>query len=86
MERAMTIVERAYLETVDAMTPAERIQRSIQMFQWARQAIARQVVSERGPLPPDLLKCHIALRMYGADPESRRLIQEHLARVSSRGV
>jgi hypothetical protein len=51
------------------------------MLQWAREAIARQIVSDLGPMSPERLKWMVAMRQYGADREIRQLIQRALANV-----
>lgn len=79
----MSIVEEAYREAVDAMTPAERIERMVNLNAWAREVIERRVIAEQGPLPPDELKWRVALWIYGGNPHSRQLIEEALARVSN---
>lgn len=74
-------VELKYRELIDAMTPKERIARAAALFQWSREAIARRIVAESGPTDPERLKWHVALRQYGADPTTRKLIQRILHNV-----
>ena len=64
------------------MTPAERVARSAAMFQWTRDQLARQVISEHGEISDELLKWHVALRLYGNEPTVRKLIERKLADVS----
>jgi hypothetical protein len=80
----MSLVEEAYQRAVDAMTPAEKFARMHALNSWARWHIARRITEEEGPLPPEILKWRIALSIYGRNPESRQLIEEHLARVRDR--
>lgn len=78
----MSVVEREYQERIDALTPKERVARAVAMFQWAREAIARQIVAESGPTSPERLKWLVAKRQYGADPATRAMIERMLERVS----
>jgi len=74
----MSLVEEKYYERIDAMTPKERVARSCEIFQWARQAIARQIVAEQGPVSDERLKWLVALRLYGAEPGVRKMIERML--------
>ncbi len=75
-------VEQFYQERIDALTPAQRVERSAAMFQWTRGMIARQIQAEHGPMPDEQLKWEVALRIYGSDPRSRAIIERKLADVS----
>lgn len=77
----MTDVEAAYRAAVDAMTPAQRIERMLHLNQWAYWNAQRCVIAELGPLPPEELKWQVALRYYGDEPECRQLIEEQLRRI-----
>jgi hypothetical protein len=77
----MSIVESHYLGRTDALTPKERVARAASMFQWAREAIARQILSDLGPMSPERLKWMVAIRQYGADRMTRELIQRALLNV-----
>jgi hypothetical protein len=52
------------------------------MFAWARGLIEREILSHAGPLPAERLKWETAMRLYGSDATSRRLIQRMLDHVS----
>lgn len=78
----MSLVDDEYHRLIDAMTPAERVERMAGMLAWARGLIARQIVAERGPMSPERLKWEVALRQYGSEPQARALIEGMLARVS----
>ncbi len=82
----MSIVEEAYQKAIDAMTTAEKIERMVKLMAWGRENVARNVIKEMGPLPPEELKWQVALWIYGGNPESRRLIEGVLENVSNRGV
>jgi hypothetical protein len=60
------------------MEPAERVARAAAMFKWAREAIARQMVAERGPMSDARLKWLVTLRQYGAEPPVRAMIERML--------
>jgi hypothetical protein len=53
------------------------------MYAWARQLIGREIVARTGPLSAARLKWETALRLYGCDAESRKLIQRMLDHVSA---
>lgn len=77
----MGLVESKYLDRMDALMPKERVARAASMFQWARETIARQILSDLGPMNPERLKWMVAMRQYGADETTRELIQRALANV-----
>jgi hypothetical protein len=52
------------------------------MFTWARGLIRREILSRDGALSAERLKWETAMRLYGADSASRRLIQRMLDHVS----
>lgn len=83
-EPPVSLIESAYQQRIDAMTPAERFQRAEEMLAWSRDVMARQILNERGPLPPERLKWEVALRMYGHEPAARELIEKKLADVPDR--
>lgn len=69
-------VETEYRARIDAMSVVERIGRAEAFFVWSRDYLARSIVAARGPMSDDDLKWEIALRQYGANPATRRLIGE----------
>jgi hypothetical protein len=80
---AVDFIELKYRERIDALTPKERVARAALMFRWAREAIARQLVADLGPMSSDRLKWLVALRQYGADSATREMIQGVLENVPS---
>jgi hypothetical protein len=52
------------------------------MFLWARDLIRREIRARQGGLSAEQLKWETAMRLYGADAASRRLIQRMLDHVS----
>ncbi len=72
-------VEQLYAERIRRMTNVEKVARSLAMFEWTRDQIARQIVQERGPTESSLLKILIAQRLYASEPQARALIERRLA-------
>lgn len=68
-------VETEYRKRVDAMTAAEKVRRCEELFEWARRVRMRAIVAEHGPMPASRLRRELAMRLYGADPAMRRLIE-----------
>jgi hypothetical protein len=66
---------------MDALTGQERVSRSVAQLQWAREMIARQILSEMADFSDERLKWEVALRLYGGDPATRRMIERKLADV-----
>jgi hypothetical protein len=79
----MIDVQRAYQQQMDALSPSERVARSVAMFNWSREILARQILAEMGPISHERLKWEVALRMYGAEREVREWIERQLDRVST---
>jgi hypothetical protein len=79
----MIDVQRVYQQQMDALSPSERVARSVAMFNWSRQILARQILAEMGPISHERLKWEVALRMYGTEREVREWIERQLDRVSS---
>lgn len=77
----MGFIESKYLDRIDALDPKERFARAASMFQWSREAIARQILFALGPMSPERLKWLVAMRQYGADKKIRELIQKALINV-----
>ena len=71
----MTLDEE-YRARVAGMTPQERVGRAEALFTWSRGLLARSVIAAHGPLDEAQLKWEVALRQYGADRKTRRLIDE----------
>lgn len=72
------MIEERYRAEIDRLSPRERIARGMAMFDWARGWLERQIVAERGPMPPDRLRWEVALRLYGNEPGPRQLIERVL--------
>jgi hypothetical protein len=77
----MNFIELKYSERIDALTPKERVARAASMFQWAREAIARQIISDQGSMSFERLKWLVAMRQYGTDSATREMIEKALENV-----
>lgn len=79
----MSVVEDAYEQALDAMSPAQKMARVEAYLAWTRNLIARQLRKSLGPeVSEEHLRWEVALRMYESDPGVVRLIREHMRRVS----
>ena len=74
----MSDIEDIYRTAIDRMTPAHKIARMHGYFNWMRDLYARQIRNEQGSLSEDQLKWQVALRIYGADPRVRTLIENRM--------
>jgi len=79
----MSLVEEAYCQAVDAMTPSEKFARMHSLLNWAREISLRQVREKLGDASKERLKWEVALRLYGADCRTRELIERKLRDVQS---
>lgn len=77
-----SLVEQHYQSSMDALSPKERVARSVAMLKWTRDLLARQVIADLGPMSDERLKWEVAKRMYGADPIAKATIDRKLADVS----
>ncbi len=75
-------VELEYRARIDAMSVADRIRRTEVLFNWSRDYLVRSIVAARGQISDDDVKWEVALRQYGADPVTRKLIDELRDRAS----
>jgi hypothetical protein len=69
----MSLVEDAYWQAVDAMTPAEKFARMHAMLNWARDIYARQLRETLGDASGERIR-----RQYGSDSRARELIERKL--------
>jgi hypothetical protein len=75
-------IELEYQKRVDAMSPAEKMARSVAMFEWTRQQMARRLRQENPSLSDEELRWQIALKLYEHEPAVVKLIEEYLQHVS----
>jgi hypothetical protein len=66
---------RAYRARVRAMGIVERVRRSEELFNWSRDYLVRSIVAARGEMRDDELRWEVAMRLYGASPAMRELIE-----------
>ena len=79
----MSLVEDAYWQAVDAMTPAEKFARMHALLNWARDLYARQLRERLGDVSDERIKWEVALRQYEFDRRARELIERKLQDVRS---
>jgi hypothetical protein len=83
MDPTRSELEDRFRVLQDSLPPHVRVARAAAMYAWARQLIGREIVARTGPLSAARLKWETALRLYGCDAESRKLIQRMLDHVSA---
>jgi hypothetical protein len=79
----MSLVEDAYRQAVEAMTPAEKFARMHALLNWARDLYARQLREKLGDVSQERLRWEVALRQYRSDRRARELIERKLEDVQS---
>jgi hypothetical protein len=79
MATGPSIIDETYQAALDRLTPVEKVARSMAMLDWSRSWLGRQILAERGPLPEQRLRWEVALRLYGSEPGTRRLIEIAIA-------
>lgn len=79
----MSLVEEAYQHAIAEMTPQARLRRMHELLAWVRELYAGQAIERLGEVSDERLKLEVALRMYGSEPNMRRLLEQRLADVSS---
>ncbi len=77
----MSRITNEYQSRMAALSGRERVSRAVAQLNWVREMIARQVLSETADLSDERLKWEVALRLYGGDPTTRRMIERKLADV-----
>ena len=77
----MSIVQHEYASRMNRLTAKERMARSVAMFKWSRDLIARQILAANGLSNFERLKWEVAMRQYGSDAKVRLMIQRMLDRV-----
>ena len=60
------------------MTPGEKVARAIELFNWSREFIGREIRSSHPDASHERLKLLVALRIYGTDEKTRTLIEDLL--------
>ncbi|MFT7643272.1 MAG: hypothetical protein ACI9G1_005037 [Pirellulaceae bacterium] len=75
-------IEQQYEFAMDSLTPKQRVARSTAMLKWTREMIARQILSEVGPMSDERLKLEVAKRLYCGRSMTTAMIDRMLANVS----
>ena len=83
MVRSESEIEAEFRALQDSMPAHVRVARAAAMFAWTRDLIGREIVARTGLHSDARLKWETALRLYGSDAMSRKLIQRMLDRVSA---
>ena len=78
----MNDIQQQYDAACKDMSPAERVARMTDMFNWARELVGRVVRQENPEANTEELKLLVALRMYGSDPTMRKMLERRLEDVS----
>lgn len=78
----MSEIENLYRAATSEMLPKARVARTVELFNWAREFIARQIRAEAPDANDAQLRLLVALRMYGSEPEMKKLLESQLADVS----
>jgi len=76
-------LEARFRRVQASLPPHVRVARAAAMFAWARDLIGREIVAHTGPMSDARLKWETAMRLYGSDTASRKLIQRMLDHVSA---
>jgi len=75
-------VEAEYQKRIEAMPPYKKVERAVAMAAWARETLARQIRAEVGSeVSDERIKWLVAMRIYGAQPQAKALVQRMLDRV-----
>jgi len=72
-----------YQIAVDDLTPSQKLARVHALFDWVRDLYARQLSQQLGNVSTERLRWEVALRLYGNDPQARKLIERKLRDVQS---
>lgn len=78
----MTEIERLYQAATENMLPKEKLARTIELFNWTREYIARRIKAEAPTASDTKIKLLVALRMYGSESGMKKLLESQLADVS----
>jgi hypothetical protein len=82
MDGVQAHIEARFRKVQDALPVHARVARAEAMFVWARGLIERDILATSGPLSAERLRWETAMRLYGSDGASRKLIQRMLDDVS----
>ena len=71
----MNKIERIYREKIAAMTPQERVMRSISLYNQVHEMLRVKILRESPSLSPRELRLRVAQRMYLTDPKTQGLLK-----------
>ncbi len=77
----MSTIEQRYQSSIREMSAKEKVARSVELFNWSREFIGRQLRTENPTASEERLKLLVALRMYGSETGMKQLLDEMLANV-----
>jgi len=74
-------VEAEFRELIMARSPSERLAMACRMFETAKSLVLAGILREHGPLPPQALRRHLFMRLYGEDfdHDERERIAQYLS-------
>ena len=73
----MSLVEQLYQSAIDEMSPKDRVARSVELFNWSREFIGRQIRSENPTASEERLKFLVALRILRKRTEHEGTSRTH---------
>ena len=71
----MLPIEKLHQSAIDEMSPKDRIARSMELFNWSREFIARQIRAENEDASIESIKLQVAIRMYGSEPGMKKILE-----------
>lgn len=77
----MSVVDTHYQQAVTEINPREKIARAMELFNWSREFIGREVRKCNPSASPERIKLLVALRLYGNDSYMREIIEGLLLNV-----
>ena len=77
----MSEIDSIYQASIDALTPCEKVSRMVELFNWSREFLGRQVREENPDASLERVKLLVAMRMYGQEPGMKKLLEGALENV-----
>ena len=71
----MSKIEKIYREGIAAMTPQERVMRSLSLYNQVHEMLRVQILKESPDLSPRELRLRVAQRMYLTDSKTQALLK-----------
>lgn len=79
----MSEIERLYQAATENMLPKEKLARTIELFNWTREYIGRNIKAETAGASDEKIRLLVALRMYGSESGMKKLLESQLEDVSN---